>query len=136
MQHHESKLFTFHIAQEELITKNLHLRIQMLVTSFMDGKSQKCVDAVTYRKVGIVKHFCCAPHCLAVGPGSVRRDPHAYLERCIHDLDHVLCKAVGVPSGIELSQPSLPVLLIFTNVVWSLSRKSSLSICIFSSRDI
>ena len=63
----------------------------MQVTSFMDGKSQKCVDAVTYRKVGIVKHFCCDPHCLAIGPGSVRRDPHSYLERSVHDLDHVLC---------------------------------------------
>ena len=57
----------------------------------MYGKSQECIDAVPYRKVGIVEHLCGNPHSLAVGPGSVRRDPHAYSERCVHDLDHVLC---------------------------------------------
>ena len=34
----------------------------------MDGQSQEGVNAVTYRKVGIIKHLSGYPHCLAVGP--------------------------------------------------------------------
>ena len=68
----------------------------MLVASLMDGKSEEGIDAVTYRKVRIIEHLCGNPHCLAICPGSVRRDSYAYLEGCVHDLDHVFCKAVGV----------------------------------------
>ena len=62
----------------------------------MDGQSQEGVNAITYRKVGIIKHLCGNPHSLAVSPGSVWRDPHSDLERRVHDLDYILCKAVGV----------------------------------------
>ena len=62
----------------------------------MDSQSEEGINAVANRKVGIIEYLCGYPHCLAVSPGSVRRDSYTYLERCVHDLDHVFCKAVGI----------------------------------------
>ena len=64
------------------------------MASLMDRKTEEGVDTVSDREVGIVEHLCGDPDYLAVGLGSVRRDPHDDLLWCIHDFYHILSQAI------------------------------------------